>query len=69
MIRSYDIPILKVNKVHFNLFITRFVITWFGYNTFKDGSQKCIDYTEKMTINGHFYNIIYTFLFGYNTVV
>ena len=22
---------------------------------FKDGSQKCIDYIEKMTINGHFY--------------
>ena len=21
---------------------------------FKDGSQKCIDYIEKMTINGHF---------------
>ena len=27
---------------------------------FKDGSQKCIDYID---------NIIYTFLFGYNTVV
>ena len=34
----------------------------------KDGSQKCIDYIE----NDHkwsFFNIIYTFLFGYNTVV
>ena len=43
------------------------------YNTviditrFKDGSQKCIDYTEKMKWS--FFNIIYTFLFGYNTVV
>ena len=49
------------NTVHYNtvLDITRF----------KDGSQKCIDYIEKMTIDGHFFNIIYTFLFGYNTVV
>ena len=39
-------------------------ITWF-----KDGSPKCIDYIEKMTINGHFFNIIYIFLFGYSTVV
>ena len=36
---------------------------------FKDGSQKCKDYIEKMTINGHFFYIIYIFLFGYNTVV
>ena len=44
------------------------------YNTvlditrFKDGSQKCIDYIE----NDHkwsFFNIIYTFWFGYNTAV
>ena len=35
---------------------------------FKDGSQKYIDYIE----NDHkwsFFNIIYTFLFRYNTVV
>ena len=32
---------------------------------FKDGSQKCIDYIEKWS----FFNIIYTFLFGYNMVV
>ena len=45
-----------------------------GYKTvlditqFKVGSQKCIDYIE----NDHkwsFFNIIFTFLFGYNTVV
>ena len=42
-----------------------------GYNMvlditrFKDGSQKCLDYIEKWS----FFNIIYTFLFGYNTVV
>ena len=39
------------------------------YNTvmditqFKDGSQKCIDYIEKI------FNIIYTFFFRYNMVV
>ena len=48
------------NTVRFNtvLDITRF----------KDGSRKCIDDIEKMTINCHFFNIIYTFLFGYNTL-
>ena len=41
------------------------------YNTvlditrFNDGSQKCIDYIHKWS----FFNIIYTFLFGYNTVI
>ena len=50
------------NKVCYNMVLD---ITWI-----RDGSQKCIDYIEKMTINGHFFNIIYTFLFfGYNTVV
>ena len=34
------------NTVHYNTVLD---ITWF-----KDGSQKCIDYIEKMTINGHF---------------
>ena len=44
------------NKIRYNtvLDITRF----------KDGYQKCIDYIE-----WSFFNIIYTFLFGYNTVV
>ena len=38
------------------------------YNTvlhitrFKDGSQKCIDYIEKMTINGHFQYNLYIFV-------
>ena len=42
------------NMVHYNtvLDITRF----------KDGYQKCIDYSWS------FFNIIYIFLFGYNTV-
>ena len=45
------------------------------YNTdlditrFKDGSQKCIDYIEKNDHKWSFFNIIYTFMFGYNTVV
>ena len=65
-------------------FICRFITEIFNtlqplyntvrYNTilditqFKDGSQKIIDYIK----NEHkwsFFNIIYTFLFGYNTVV
>ena len=40
--------------VHYNLFITRFVITRFWIHTVKDGSQKCIDYIGKITKNGHF---------------
>ena len=39
--------------------------TIFDITRFKDGSQKCIDY---IAINGHYFNIIYTFSFGYNTV-
>ena len=44
------------NTVCYNMVLD---ITWF-----KDGSQKCIDYIEKWS----FFNIIYTCLFGYNTV-
>ena len=50
----------RYNAVRYNTVLD---ITWL-----KDGSQKCKDYIEKMTINGHFY-IVFTFLFGYNTVV
>ena len=49
------------NTVRYNIILD---ITWF-----KDGSQKYIDYIEKMTVYGRSFNIIYTFLFGYNTVV
>ena len=42
-------------SIHFNHFITRLFIT-----RFEDGSKKCIDYKWS------FFNIIYTFLFGYN---
>ena len=51
---------LLYNMVHYNTVLD---ITWF-----KDGSQKCIIILK----NDHkwsFFNIIYTFLFGYNTVV
>ena len=34
------------NTVHYNSVL--------DITQFKDGSQKCIDYIEKMTINGHF---------------
>ena len=58
------------NMVRYNtvLYITRF----------KDGSQKCIDYIVLGPGSTHlvtavnmwsFFNIIFTFLFGYNTVV
>ena len=56
--------------VHYNLFIM-FTVRYnmvLDITQFKDGSQKCTDYIE----NDHqwsFFNIIYTFLFGYNTVV
>ena len=33
--------------IHYNLFITRFIITILDITRFKDGSQKCIDYIEK----------------------
>ena len=49
------------NMVHYNmvLYITRF----------KDGSKKCIDFLLKNYHKWSFFNIIYIFLFGYNTVV
>ena len=46
------------NTVHYN--------TVLDITQFKDGSQKCIDYIDHLW---SFFNIIYTFLFGYNTVV
>ena len=57
-------PAAAIN-IHYKLFYN----TVLHITRFKDGSQKCIDYIEKNDHKWSFFNIIYTFLFGYKTVV
>ena len=44
----------KIGPIHYNLFITRFIITRFGYNTVQRWIPKMYRLYRKMTINGHF---------------
>ena len=58
----------EIRKKHINLFITWFIRTWFWIlHGPKMDKIKSIDYINDH--KGSFFCIIFTFLFGYNTVV
>ena len=58
------VVIIDLVDTHRPLYNTVRYNTLLDISQFKDGSQKCIDYIEKMSIKDHFFYLIYSFLFG-----